>query len=64
MEAPTHIPAGKLAIDRDRHVVSIHVSCESSAAALDFYRDLIGKAREGGGLRLEITLRAMEIVDV
>lgn len=63
MNAPTHIPAGKLAIDRDRHVVSIHVSCESTAAALELYRDLIGRARETGGLRLEIALQARETID-
>ena len=63
MRAPTHIPAGKLAIDRDRHVVSIHISCESTAAALELYRGLIERARETGGLRLAVSLKARETID-
>lgn len=63
MEAPTHVPAGKLAIDRDRHVVSIHVTCDSPAAALELYRDLIDKAHENGGFTLDIGLKRREVID-
>lgn len=63
MEAPLHMPAGKLAIDRDRHVVSIHVTCESAPAALELYRELIGKARQDGAFSLAFSLRPTETIE-